>query len=383
MITLGQLLEPTTEEQALDYALGQLASLGFQATSWQEGSIQYTIVRVLSRLYSDLTIAVSDKAAGNYARFARGKYQDELGEHTFDIERIGAVETEGEMVLTSSATAPIHTWVAGELVIADQPQEPANTWRVNDAGTLNPGEELTFDVTAEVAGTDANIAPNTPLYLWTPLVGVEVTNPPRDLSSTWITTQGQDAEESTRYADRMLGRWNRTSLGTEEAYAAWALEAVPELTRVLVIEGDVSGEVRIIGATASGGLTGDQITAIEEYLLGVTDGRVRRLINDTLIVESATVVTTPALSLVVTCDSSQAFDCSSRSSQALLTMLAAIPIGGEIISPLTIGQIYSSRIYGAIMPLTGVRNVSGVPADFPLQPTDIYQPAITITVVSN
>jgi uncharacterized phage protein gp47/JayE len=383
MITLGQLLTSTTEDEALKLGLEYLSGFGFQATSWQSGSIQYSIVRLLARLYSDLTIGISDAAASGWAKKARGVYLDMLGEYDRDLPRQGAIATIGNMVLTSTAAAPIHTWGVEEIVIADAPTAPANTWRITLGNTLNPGTSVTVSVKAETAGSAANIGANATLYLWTPLVGVTVTNPANDLSTTWITTAGQDIESDTRYIERLIGRWHRLSLGTLDAYKAWVLEADPTITRVVVKNGTAQGQIRIIGATASGGISASQILTVSNYLNGVTDGKQRRLINDSLLIEGATTVTTPALTLIVTCDAALSSDVVSRVTKAINDMLALLDIGGEIISPSTVGKILASKLYGAIMSQAGVRNVTGVPADIVLQPTDIYVPTISITVVQN
>lgn len=383
MITLGQLLTPVTEDEALALALGLLSGYGFQATSWQSGSIQHTIVRLLSRLYSDLTIAVSDQAASGFARKARGAYLDEMGSKWFDMPRQAALFTVGNVVLTSTAAAPVHSWGVDEIIVADAPTAPANTYRITLADTLNPSTVKVVSVKAEVAGSAANIGANTTLYLWTPLVGVTVTNPANDLSTTWITSAGQDLESDSRYVERLIGRWNRLSLGTLESYKAWVLEADPTVTRCVVVSSLGSSQVRIIGASASGGLTAAQISTIRNYLDGVTDGRQRRLINDILSIESATVVTAPALTLTVTCDAALSSDVVARVTKALNDTITALPIGGEIIAPSATGKVVAAKLYGAIMGQAGVRNVSGVPADINLQPTDIYAPTIAITVVQN
>jgi uncharacterized phage protein gp47/JayE len=385
MITLGQLLTPTTEDEALKLGLEYLSSFGFQATSWQSGSIQHSMVRFFSRLYSDLTIGISDAAASGWAKKSRGVYLDLLGEYDRDLIRQAAIATVGNMILTSTAAAPVHTWGVEEIVIADAPTAPANTWRITLGGTLNPGTSVTVSVKAETAGSAANIGANSTLYLWTPLVGVTVTNPANDLSTTWITTSGQDRESDTRYIERLIGRWHRLSLGTLDSYKAWVLEADPTITRVIAVTNSslVAGGVRLICATATGGISAAQITTVSNYLNGVTDGKQRRLLNDSLSIESATLVATPALDLAVTCDSALSSDVAARVTKALNDMLALLPIGGEIVAPNITGRIFASKLYGTTMGQAGVRNVTGITGDFPLQPTDIYVPTIAITVIPN
>lgn len=381
MITIGQLFTPTTSEQTLETMLEFLEGLGFQATSWQEGSVQRSFLHGVADLYAGLTTVVSDIARAPFPKHARGDYQDLLGEHVFDLKRVAAVATEGTFTLTLSAAAAPASWADGELVFADAEQDPANTYRNVGAGSLNPGQTDTFDVVAEAPGEAANIPNGTTLYLWTPITGLSAANPAPSGQSTWITTQGQDQESQERYAERMTLRWARLSAGTEGAYRGYALEALPALTRVIATQGAAEGSVRVIGATAVGGLTAGQISDIDDYLRGVTDGVSKRALNDVLTVESATVKTTPALTLEITADSQVASTVAADAEAALVALFGSLPIGGEKISPDPAGYVRESRMYGAIMALDGVRNVTGIPADILMGALEIYSPAITVAVV--
>jgi hypothetical protein len=299
----------------------------------------------------------------------------------FDLARVSAVATQGTLTLTLSAAAAPAAWGDGELVFADATQDPANTFRNVGADSINPGQTIEIAAVAEAPGEAGNIPSGTPLFLWTPVTGLTAANPAPVGQSTWITTQGQDQESNLRYAERMVLRWARLSGGTAGAYRGWALEALPALTRVIAISGTAEGTVRVIGATAVGGLTGAQITAIDDFLRGVTDGDSKRLINDVLTVESAAVRTTPALALTITADSQVATTVAADVEVALVALFGSLPIGGERISPDPQGYVRSARMYGAIMAVSGVRNVTGIPADVLLDALDVYAPSIAITVV--
>lgn len=383
MITLSQLLVPVSQEEATNTLLAYLAGQGYQATSWQDGSIQKTLCKGFGYLYSAISGVVSDLAAAGYPKLAKGLYQDALGQYFYALPRVPAQATIGTMTLTLSAAAAPASWAASDLVVADAPQAPANSFRITDPGSLAPGGSGTFGFVGETPGAAANIPPNTKLYFWTPITGLSATNPPLVGSTTWITTPGADVESPDRYADRMTGRFARLTYGnTEGAYRAWALEALPALTRVFVTEGPAEGSVVIVGATALGPLTGPQCTTIRDYIYGVPDNVGRRPINDSVTVVPATTVTAPDLVLTVTCDSPFAATCQARVISALIALLGSLPLGGEKISPSTIGYVFTSRIYQTVMAQQGVRNVTGIPADIALSNTDIYSPTIVVTVVS-
>lgn len=388
MLSLNQLTSSVTEEQALQLILDELTSLGYQATSWQTGSIQRTLIQMLARVISDLSVSQARYNSGYHPLLAEEYFQDLLGEYVFDLPREAAVSTLGKMTLTSSAAAPIHTWNAGELIIADKPEAPAQTFLVQESGTLNPGGSISVAVEAQVGGAAGNIPANSTLYLWTPLVGVTATNPPivdpvtTVLLTTWITTFGADKESLPRFAERMSLRWAETqSPGTADGYRAIALKALPAMTRCDVREGTPDGYVLITGATAAGGLTSGEIDTISDYFEGAFDGKVRRMINDTLTIQSAAELTTPALDLEISVDSVYANDAATRVTSALRDLFGSLPIGGELVSPSTVGKVYQSRVIETIMSQAGVRRVSGVPSDITLSPDEIYVPTITITVV--
>lgn len=382
MITLGQLIVPLSQDEAYDTLVAYLAGQGYQATSWQTGSIQKGLLKGFAWLYSAASNVISDLAGAGYPSLAKGLYQDALGEFFYDLPRVQATAVQGTMTLKLSAAASPAAWGTSELVVADAPTAPANSFRIVSAGSLAPGALAQFAFVGETPGAAANIPPNVPLYFWTPITGLSATNPPLLGSSTWITAEGQDQESSDRFATRMTGRWSRLSYGnTEGAYKAWAFEALPALTRCTVFEGPNDGEVVVVGATATGGLTDPQIATIADYINGVTDGKGRRPINDVLIVQSSTEVSAPSLGLTIYVDSQYATGVAGKVNTALVNLFGSLPLGGERISPSTIGYVYKSTVYSAIMAIQGIRNVTGIPDDIVLSPTDIYVPAIGVVVV--
>jgi hypothetical protein len=170
---------------------------------------------------------------------------------------------------------------------------------------------------------------------------------------------------------------------TEGAYGAWVLEALPALTRVRISEDEaVEGGVKIVGATALGGLTNDQINTINDYLTGVTDGKGRRPINDKLSIVSAETLTSPTLDLTVTCDAALTGDAAARVSTALLAMFGTTPIGGVKVPPSSTGKILKAAIYKSVMAQSGITNVTGIPEDITLTQSQIYVPTINVTVLT-
>lgn len=385
MQSLAQLTSPLSEEEALQLLLDLLTSLGYNATSWQSGSEQRTIIEVMAKVLADLSVTIVRYNKGYHPGLAEDAFLDTLGPYVFVLTRNIGLTTQGKMRLTASLAAPPHSWLANELIIASDGTDSAQTYTVLDAGSLNPGDVLDVNVEARAAGAAGNVGSNlSTLTLRTPLVGVSVTNPVVAGSDSWITRYGADRESPARFAERMRLSWGRrVSPGTFDGYKALAFEALPSLTRCVVTEGSSPAEVLIIGATASGGLTGGEITQIEEYFDGTFDGTIRRQINDVLTVQSASVLTSPALSLIVSVDSVYANDAATRITAALEDFFGSVDIGGEVVAPDTVGKILQSKVIDIVMSQLGVRKVTGVPADISLTADQIYDPSISITVVRN
>jgi hypothetical protein len=394
MLSLSQLVTPVTEDEALETCLSILSQFGFNATTWQSGSVQLMIVRLFCRIYSAWTNTVAEVAAGGFTTLASTAFLRLLAKYFYDIDYIQAQPTIGQFLLTSSAGAPVHTFVAGDVIVANVASgEEGISYTCTEGGTLNPGSTLSIEFKADVAGADANLAPDTALFLWTPLVGVTVTCPALvPDSNTWITTPGANDESDARLVARCIGRWSRLTYGnTDGAYIGWALEALPALERVAIERAAGDGTVTIIGATTLGGLTGDQITEIEDYVNGVADGVGRRPINDIISVESAVEVTTPAITVTAYL-LSEALDTAPAEIEAsLLAYIGSIPIGGTKLTNDTGYVLVDSLLEacksrptssGKREPIPGVKKIAlSISADIELASNEIYAPAITVNTI--
>lgn len=382
MLTLEQLVTPQTEDEVLASSLNILRQLGFQATSWQSGSAQLTILRLIARIISALTTTVAQIAAGGFTTLASSAYLRLLAKYFYAIDYLPAQPTIGLMTLTSSAGAPIHTWNAGDIIVSDSAEGTAgaNTYTCTAGGSLGPSSSTQLEFKADVAGAAGNIAPGVPIFLWTAYVGVTVTNPALlPGSNTWVTTPGEDEESDARLAARCLGRWERLMYGnTDGAYKGWALEALPALTRVSVNAAQGNGTVALIGATSLGPLSGPQCLVIENYINGVADGVGRRPINDIVSCDPAVIVTSPALTITAYVVPSVFDTIEADMTAALLAYIGGIPIGGTKLTAGS-GVVIYSELVRIAQALTGVRSVDfSISADITLAQDEIYVPTITV-----
>jgi uncharacterized phage protein gp47/JayE len=382
MLTLQQLINPVTEDEALETVLTMLGEAGLQTTSWQPGSVQLTILRLFSRVWARLTTTVGEIAAGGFTTLASSPFLTLLARHVYDLERLDPIPAVGRVTLTSSPGAPVHSWVAGDLIVSnlEEGADNAITYTITESGSLGPNQSLSFEFRADAAGSDANLPPAIPLFLWTPLVGVTATNPAlAPDSNTWITTPGEDAESDSRLLARCIGRWARLTYGnTDGAYRGWALEALPALQRVTIASAPGDGTVTVIGATALGPITTEQAEEIKDYLDGTTDGIGRRPINDIVDVVPATAQADPPLTVTAYIVASEIDVAPSAIVQALQAYIGSIPIGGVRIQG-TQGRVLFSELLCRAQEVAGVRSVSlSIAGDVLLADDEIYTPTISV-----
>lgn len=193
-----------THDDAKQSLLSLLGTVGFAATSWQEGSVPLACVELSAEVWAQLskvavflkTMGMNDTSTGDaLTLFSASQY---------DNERASALAARRTTSLACSAAAGPHTINIGDIVIG-HPDGP--TYRnIADGITVYPvvlpsGGALTgllFE--AEIAGSDANKAAGTVLQLVTTLAGVTVV-------SDLIARDGADAEEDGRLQTRNKTKW--------------------------------------------------------------------------------------------------------------------------------------------------------------------------------
>jgi len=387
-LSLESLLTPSTEDESLQLILDILESLNFNTTSWQDGSRQRTLIQLLARVHSNLTTTVSKIAAGVYNGLATGTYLKILSESFFQNFKVQAQVTIGTFHLASSATAPPHTIAAGDLQIATTPtmiEGVTQTYRNTTGDTLNTGSFIDLTFESEVAGAAGNIPNNTTLYMWTPLVGVTVTNPPVGSSGSWVTTAGLDEESDPRLTQRNVDKWGTLSYASSDgAYRFWAMTIEPTVTRVKVRSNNPfgPGTVDVVCATATGGITALQAQAILDYING-TDGVGRRPLNDIVSVQSA-LSSNPVMAFTAKVLTSFQTTNVLLITETIQSYLGELDIGGAIIPPSSTGVVVMSEIIERVMALPGMVNfTANNPVDIPLGPLDVVTstPSITLQYV--
>lgn len=385
MLTLAQLLSGVSEDEVMELQMQLLRQVGFQPEAWNDDDIRTIFLRTFARVLSSVAGGtVAEQARSQYIDLAEGRFARLLAKHNYRITPNEPQATVGRVRLTSLPTAPLITWEAGDFVVSNRESandEGAVGFEIIEGGSLSPGESAVFLFRCLTPGTIGNLLNNTELFFW---------GGPPDVSAqldvqfnTWIITPGSDEESIERLRARMHGVISRKSYSnTEGAYLAWALEALPELTKVRVFAQRGSLNVRIVGATDVGPITPEQVTIIKEYIEGITDNIGRKPINDIVSVEPATVVTSPGLSISVYV-SPRVFEQAKENVLSVVQRhLTNIPIGGYRLDSVGVGYFLLSRLSAEIQEIPGVASTrfNSPTSDVMLPNTAIYSPNVEVEV---
>ena len=233
-VSLRELLEVSTPEQARTRILQRLADAKFPVTDWTPGGAGRTFAEMAARESAMFSLGLVSVAGSGYLSTARWDWLTLLALETYGLQRYPAVHTEGVVLLTCDPGEGPYNIQPGQLWFSDGAKRFINT----DGGALQSGETLAVTVRAESPGAVYNVPVNTITMMLTPLVGVTATNAPIGATETWITTQGADEESDSLLQQRCRSRWATLGLGANsDWYIYHARNGHPfadQVTRVLV-----------------------------------------------------------------------------------------------------------------------------------------------------
>jgi uncharacterized phage protein gp47/JayE len=319
-----------------------MATPTFPVDSWREGDVARTLVEIDAQALSDLTALVVAITQGGFLHQASASWLTLLASEVYGLTRNAAVATRGTVRLTATAEAGPYTIAPGQLRVASTSGlrfQSANTTNV----TLVRGGTLDLVVQAESPGAAYNVANSTITTMLTQLAGVTCNNPDPGTGS-WLTVAGVDEETDAALRSRCEARWPESGFGSPAAsYDLWARTADATITRTKVVaSGTVAGRVDIYVGGASGAVAAGAVTAAQNYITP------RAPLGTTPVVTNATPL---AVTVTATLYGKAQYQTAALAAAAvnLADLIAATPIGGTI---------YRAAIFGALIRITGVENVT-------------------------
>lgn len=372
-LSITQLLSPTTRDEARATIIANLDSVGFAASSWQEGSVQRDILEIVSVVWADLSSAVKVLTSAVFLDLSSGSLLTGLAKSHFSIERKAAIRARHTVNLTAAATAGPYAIAAGDLVVAHE--ATGHTHRNVTGGVLAAGGTLPVTFEAEVAGSSRNAAPGELTVLVTPLAGVTCTNP------AGPTLNGEDEESDASLKVRCKARWPLLAIELPgDGYAGVAL-AVSSVARVEVDATNPGGpntlDVYVAGSDATAG------ALVVDAVQAAIDNRKAPAAIVSVLPALEQVVNVTATVHVVAAENTSAKQ--SEIEESARDYINAQAIGGLVLPPSTSGVLDRDSLIGAIKAVAGVVAVAmSVPnADVPIPAHTIAKVgSITLTFTS-
>lgn len=361
MLSLESLRKPLTRAQALTWLTDSvLLPLGFDTTSWADGTIEKSTLYLMATCVADLSEGVKQIAEFGINAYSRGVALKEYSRSRFDNEPVEAVAYVGPMTLTNVGTVP-YTIQVGQLLAST----PAGVqFRNTTGGTLAAGSvatpsSLILTWTALKRG-NTNVASNTVTKLLTPLAGVTISNP----GSPWYTTAGADQESDASLQQRNATKWATLTVElVKESYEAIARAAGATKVKVHDQNPRGPGTIDVYPAGADDLLGTDDMEAIQlamsERAFQTDSDWADPWPNDTSRV-AVKFPDTEALDVTATVYHSANYvgaNVQAACLQALRDFIAALDIGGSDYSPGPANVVLVEDLVDVLKRVPGVRTV--------------------------
>lgn len=225
MLSLQSLRRPLTRTQALTWLTDSvLTPLGFDTTSWADGTIEKTTLYLMATCVADVSEAVKLVAEYGINAYSKGVALKEYSRSRFDNTQVAAVATVGPMTLRNVSNIP-RTIAVGQLIAstASGVQFRNTTGGTLAAGSAASPSTLVLTWQAIKSGAGGNVGLNAVNVLITPLAGVTIAN---DTGSPWYSTAGADQESDSSLQQRNSTKWSRLTVElVAESYEAIARAA--------------------------------------------------------------------------------------------------------------------------------------------------------------
>jgi hypothetical protein len=190
-VTLASQLQTVTQSQLFTTALQVLQAAGFPVQSWQTGGVERTRLMAFTSLMSDfVNNYIPAYVGGGFTSYATGGWMDLLMQQFYNLTRNGAVNTIGNITLTSAAGVSSQTYAAGKLtaVFGTSGNRYLNTGTV--VIPAGPGS-VSAPFRAEFAAASYNDPSSSGnITLVTPIPGVTLTNPAGNYTTQTHTGSG-------------------------------------------------------------------------------------------------------------------------------------------------------------------------------------------------
>lgn len=341
-ISLSTLLVRAGKTAIYNTALAVAEAIGLPVSSWQTGDP----TRSLYHLESEILAAIEDLAIGfissGFLDEAEDGWREVLAKQVFNVDVPDPTYATTDVELTNAGGGLYDGLEAGDLIFKNS--TTGKTYTSTTGGDLlsGPGTTLTVTVVADEAGSDSSAAAGEIDEMVTVLLGVTCTN-----ATAAVGVDLWDAATTIQQCRDKLGSFSPN--GPKEAYAYVArnseLTGTSVVTRVRVYADSDTGDVTVYLAGAGGSVAEADRALVEDAIL--TWATPLCITPTVLSATPVTVAITYQLWVYKRLNKTEA-EIEEEVEEALETMFAARPIGGDIVPPATTGAIYRSLIESTI-----------------------------------
>lgn len=339
-LSLSDLLKAQTADDVMSTFLNVASTLGLPVTAWQRLGVGRSILRTVAQKLADLTVIVSELAAGGFLDYAAAVtpeggpgWLDLVSRNMYSTEREPASFARGiENFVNASATTYVIN--PGDLHVAND--VTGATYTNADGGSLGPSSTLPLTIVADNPGSGGTSAAGAITVMVTPLTGVTCVNPG--------SLVGNDVETNAALVTRSRAQLKSVSpagpkdaynFGARNAFRADGSQIAVSRTRSIA---NGTGHVDLYVAGPNGALDGGDLPFVDASALAMAplDGTLT-----TINAANLSVLVTGSITIAVGSNLTDAQVIAAAKAQ-ILKFFSEVAIGGYA------GVMYVESIRGQI-----------------------------------
>lgn len=256
-INIASLFVAQSVAKILETGLQVATVLGLPTTSWRAGDPTKVVFYVLAEVLASREAVTAEFIKSGFLSSAEGEWLTVLAHEVYGVERTLATYATATVTLTNTGGG-YYPRDAGDLTFKSSAS--GQTYTSTSDGVLSAGSTVTFDVVADVAGSDGSAAINEIDELVTTLIGVSV------VSSTVAQGVDEQSDASVReQCEATLGALSPN--GPADAYEFVArnvaLTGVLDVARAASTDDALDGTVTVYVASTTGAVAGASIVAVQ------------------------------------------------------------------------------------------------------------------------
>jgi hypothetical protein len=364
-IPLSTLLVRAGKTAIYNTALAVAEAVGLPVDTWQAGDPTRSYYHLESEILAELEDLAIGFISSGFLDHAEDDWREILAEQVYGVEVPEPTHATTDVVLTNGGGGNYSGIEAGDLTFKNSTTDKTYTNTTGGDLLSGPGTTLTVTVVADEAGSESSAAAGEIDELVTTLLGVTCTNP-----TAAVGVDSWDRATTIQQCRDKLGSFSPN--GPREAYSYVArnseLTGTDVVTRVRVYADSDTGDVTVYLAGAAGSVAEADRALVEEAIL---TWATPLCITPTVLSATPVVVPITYQLWVYKRLGKTAAEIEEEVEEALETMFAGRPIGGDIITPATTGKLYRSLIESTIRGLYAEADAFRVSVSLPTDDPDI------------